>query len=321
MSIVLRDEQAETPTVSIGMPVYNGEQFIREALDSALKQTFSDFELIIADNNSHDATREICCEYMERDSRIKYIRHEKNYGGYWNFSFVARQATGRFFTWLAHDDVLEPQFVERTVQYMSQNSRTVIAAADFVIFDENGIELRSEKLEELRDSLTWEIRQIPFFEFGYPNIHLCFYGMMQTNICKAIMAEMKIPKMMGGSEYPILARFAASGEIASLPIILRKYRSHSSGVYLAEVAENERKPKWRRIVFFYGNVFRIRMDLLKVLLSSPFAWKSKFRIIRRHMLMDLQWCRWKITGHWSDRKTITEEAREYGGTDARGFWL
>jgi len=319
MLLALRDEQAEAPTVSVGMPVYNGERFIREALESALQQTFSDFELIIADNDSSDMTQDICREYMERDSRIKYIRHEKNYGGYWNFCFVARQATGQFFTWLSHDDVLEPQFLERTVQYMSENPRTVIAAVDFAIIDENGIELRCDKLEETRDSLAWEIRQIPFFEFAYPNVHLCFYGMMQTKLCKSIMARAKVPKMLTGCEYPILARFAAAGEITALPIVLRKYRSHSSGVFLTEVAEIKRKSKWRRIVFFYGNVFKLRMDLFKVLLDSPFTWKSKFRIIRRHMIMDLQWCRWKITGHWSDRKTITEEACGHGGTDARVF--
>jgi glycosyltransferase involved in cell wall biosynthesis len=51
-----RDQGTEVPAVSIGMPIYNGERFLREALDSALKQTLTDFELIIADNNSSDAT-------------------------------------------------------------------------------------------------------------------------------------------------------------------------------------------------------------------------------------------------------------------------
>jgi glycosyltransferase involved in cell wall biosynthesis len=317
MPKALRDEVAKAPAVSIGMPVYNGERFMRQALDSALKQSFSDFELIIADNNSNDSTQELCSEYAARDSRIKYIRHEKNYGPIWNFLFVASQATGMYFTWLAHDDVFEPKFLEMTIEYMSRNHRTVVVATDFTIIDESGIEQRLEKLDELRDSLIWEIRRIPFFEFGYPNIHLCFYGLMQTKLCKSIMAEIKIPKMLTGWEYPVLARFAVSGEIAALPVVLRKYRSHSSGVFLTEVAELERKSKWHRSAFFYGNVFKLRSDLLKVLLRSPFTWKSKFRILRRQMITDLQWCRWKITGRWTDRKTITEEARGYGGTDAR----
>jgi glycosyltransferase involved in cell wall biosynthesis len=327
MPITPPEEQTGAPAVSIGLPVYNGEQFIRAAVDSVLKQTYRDFELIIADNNSNDATREICREYMERDSRIKYIRHEKNYGGYWNFCFVAQQAIGQFFTWLSHDDTLEPQFLERTVQYLLQHPETVIAAVDFAVIDESGIELRKDTLEDTRDSLPWEIRRIPFFEFAYPNIHLCFYGLTQTKLCKSIMSGMKLPQMLTGMEYPILARFAAAGEIAALPIVLRTYRSHSESAFLTEVADNEKKSTLRRVVFFYGNLFKLRIDLLKVLLGAPFSWKAKLTILRRHMLMDKAWYRWKITGHWTPRPRITDELANqsgasekkpgYGGTDAR----
>jgi hypothetical protein len=73
---------------------------------------------------------------------------------------------------------------------------------------------------------------------------------------------------------------------------------------------------WRRIVFVYGNLFKLRMDLLKVLLGAPFTWKSKFRILRRVMILDFQWWRWTITGHWTDPKTITEEVRDYGVADS-----
>jgi glycosyltransferase involved in cell wall biosynthesis len=317
MTIATRDEQFHVPTVSIGMPVFNGERFVGQALDSALEQTFTDFELIIADNNSSDATEEICRKYMTRDSRIKYIRHEKNHGPIWNFCFVVQQAMGRFFTWLAHDDLLEPQFLERAVQYLLQNSGTVIATVDFAIVDENGIEQRTAELKEMRASLSWEIRRMPFFEFAYPNIHLCFYGVMQTRLCKSILAEISIPKMLTGWEHFVLARFAVSGEIVALPAVLRKYRSHSSGEYLTEVAEIERMSNWRRIIFVYGNRFKLRMDLLKVLLGASYAWTSKLRILRRLMILDFQWWRWKITGRWTDPKTITEEARHYGVTVAR----
>jgi glycosyltransferase involved in cell wall biosynthesis len=298
------------------MPVYNGERFIRDALESALRQTFSDFELIISDNNSSDATEEICREYLARDSRIKYIRHENNWGGFWNFCFVVQQARGRFFTWLAHDDILAPQFLERTVQYMLQSPQTVVATVDFAIIDENRSVLRTDKLDELRDSLSWEIRRMPFFEFAYPNIHLCFYGLIQTGVCRLVAAELKEPKMMTGSEHPFLARFAAAGEIVALPAVLRKYRSQNSGVYLTEIAEIESMSNWRRIFFVYGNLFKLRMDLLKVLLGAPFTWKSKFRILRRVMILDFQWWRWTITGHWTDPKTITEEVQDYGVADS-----
>ena len=60
--------------VSIGLPVYNGERFIRNSIDSILSQTFTDFELIISDNASTDATKYICEEYAIKDKRIRYIR-------------------------------------------------------------------------------------------------------------------------------------------------------------------------------------------------------------------------------------------------------
>jgi glycosyltransferase involved in cell wall biosynthesis len=310
-------DQTHAPAVSIGMPVYNGERFLREALDSALAQTFKDFELIVSDNNSNDATKKVCLEYADRDSRIKYIGNERNYGAFWNFCFVARQARGRFFTWLAHDDVLEPTFLERTVQYMLENPRVVVAATDCTIIDEEGNRLRVDNLDEFRDSQSWEIRRMPFFEFAYPNIHLFIFGLIQTKLCKLVVEELKEPKMMTGSEHPFLARFVAAGEIVALPAVLRKYRSHSCGAYLSEVAAIEKMSKWRRRVFVYGNRFKLRIDLLKVLLVAPFAWKFKFRILRRLVILDFQWWRWKIAGHWTDPKTITEEARDYGVTDPR----
>lgn len=92
------------PVVSIGMPVYNGEKYITEALDSLLAQTFKDFELIISDNASTDATESICCNYAKRDSRIRYFRQEKNLGALRNFQFVLDEAVGEYFMWAACDD-------------------------------------------------------------------------------------------------------------------------------------------------------------------------------------------------------------------------
>jgi len=92
------------PLVSIGMPVYNGARYIREALDSLLGQTFTDFELIISDNASTDNTEAICREYAAKDERIRYIRQPHNLGASANFKFVLDEALGEYFMWAAHDD-------------------------------------------------------------------------------------------------------------------------------------------------------------------------------------------------------------------------
>jgi len=101
------------PRVSIGMPVYNGEKYIREALDSLLAQTFTDYELIISDNASTDGTEAICREYVARDSRIRYVRQNQNRGALANYQFVLDEAVGEYFMWAAADDVWDVNFIER----------------------------------------------------------------------------------------------------------------------------------------------------------------------------------------------------------------
>ena len=86
------------------MPVYNGAPYIAEAIKSILSQDFSDFELIIADNNSTDNTINIIEMFAATDTRIKFYRHSKNFGPKYNFEFVKNKATGKYFMWAAHDD-------------------------------------------------------------------------------------------------------------------------------------------------------------------------------------------------------------------------
>ena len=81
------------PRVSVGMPVYNGERYVKAALDAVLAQTFRDFELIISDNASTDATGEICREYAARDPRIRYSRNNENIGAARNGNRTIQLAT------------------------------------------------------------------------------------------------------------------------------------------------------------------------------------------------------------------------------------
>jgi len=103
---------ARSPQVSIGMPVYNGAKFIREALDSLLAQTFTDFELIISDNASTDDTEAICWEYSKKDDRIRYVRQPSNRGVLDNFKFLLDNAIGEYFMWAAADDVWDKNWIK-----------------------------------------------------------------------------------------------------------------------------------------------------------------------------------------------------------------
>jgi glycosyltransferase involved in cell wall biosynthesis len=94
------------------MPVYNGEKYVREALDSLLNQSFCSYELIISDNSSTDNTEEICREYQKKDKRIKYYRQQNNLGALANFQFVLDNANCEYFMWAACDDRWDVKWLE-----------------------------------------------------------------------------------------------------------------------------------------------------------------------------------------------------------------
>src|SRR5262245_49168770 len=99
------------PRVSIGMPVYNGERFLKDAIDSLLAQRFEDFELIILDNASTDRTEEICRTYADQDNRIRYVRNEENIGLARNFNRAFQLSSGEYFKWASADDVCHRDLV------------------------------------------------------------------------------------------------------------------------------------------------------------------------------------------------------------------
>ena len=130
------NEQTEprpVPIVSIGMPVYNGAQYVGEALDSLLAQTFTDFELIISDNASTDATETVCREYVARDQRVRYYRQTENVGAVDNFRFVLEKAVGRYFMWAAHDDFWCPDFISACVSALQSNDEFAFAVTKYRI--------------------------------------------------------------------------------------------------------------------------------------------------------------------------------------------
>ena len=129
-----RTDTAVPAAVSIGMPVYNGEKYIREALDSLLGQSFTGFELIISDNASTDGTEAICQQYAAKDSRIRYVRQPVNLGALDNFTFVLDEARGGYFMWAAADDRYDGHGigVDRQVVFVLEVSGHVIGGGAIV---------------------------------------------------------------------------------------------------------------------------------------------------------------------------------------------
>ena len=115
------------PKVTIGLPVFNGEKYVRNALTSLLSQTFSDFELIISDNASTDSTQMICEEFANEHKRIKYFRQKNNIGIFHNYKFVLKQASCDYFQWAAADDLWDPTFLEKNICIL-KNDDTLIGS-------------------------------------------------------------------------------------------------------------------------------------------------------------------------------------------------
>jgi glycosyltransferase involved in cell wall biosynthesis len=125
-------------TVTIGVPVFNGEAFLRQAIDSILAQTYTDFELLLSDNCSTDGTAAICQSYILTDPRIRYVRQPVNIGAAKNYNGLVTLSSGKYFKWAAHDDVLAPRFLEECVRALEQDPGVVVAFARTQLIGEDG---------------------------------------------------------------------------------------------------------------------------------------------------------------------------------------
>jgi glycosyltransferase involved in cell wall biosynthesis len=126
------------PKLSIGIPVFNGQEFLPELLDGLLAQTFGDFEILICDNASTDRTLQICCEYERRDSRVHFVRNQTNLGAVANFNRVFELSTAPLFKWAAHDDLHHEAYLETCVRLIEENPDVVLAHTGTAFIDEKG---------------------------------------------------------------------------------------------------------------------------------------------------------------------------------------
>jgi glycosyltransferase involved in cell wall biosynthesis len=126
------------PTVSIGLPVYNGARFLRLALDSLLAQDYTDFEVVVSDNASTDDTSQILEDFERRDPRVRVLRQAKNLGAVANFAEVFRKSSAPYFMWAAHDDLWDRRFVGRCVELLDGDPGAVLAMSRIGYLDETG---------------------------------------------------------------------------------------------------------------------------------------------------------------------------------------
>ncbi|MDB4433373.1 glycosyltransferase family 2 protein, partial [bacterium] len=133
-----RSMRQGAPRVSFGLPVRNGERFLRRALESLGRQDYSDFEVVIADNQSSDATPDIVREFASEDARFRYIRNETDIGQIENFNRVLELSRGPFFRWIGSDDWVEPSYTGRCVAALEARSDAVGVTTLWQLVDDEG---------------------------------------------------------------------------------------------------------------------------------------------------------------------------------------
>ena len=170
------------PKVSIGMPVFNGGATLREAIESLLAQSFTDFELIISDNGSTDDTEEICREYDAVDERIRYVRQPKNRGAAENWAFLLDQALGEYFMWAAHDDLWDPSYIHELTSVLDADSSVGVAFSGRVLFNRS----TGSKTNYLTGYTTSRFKLFRYFFRVFQCEVLIIYGLHRTNIIRSL---------------------------------------------------------------------------------------------------------------------------------------
>ena len=180
------------PLVSIGLPVYNGENFIPGAIDSLLAQDYAQIELIISDNASTDRTPEICREYAAKDSRVHYHRNSTNLGVVKNFNRVFELSSGDYFMWAGDHDLRAPTYVSRCMEIMAADPSVVLCCSQTVRVAPDGS--HSAIIPPRLD--TRGLAVVTRFQLVIWSLSYCYqtYGLIRSD---ALQAHTALPDTIG----------------------------------------------------------------------------------------------------------------------------
>ncbi len=236
------------PKLSLGIPVHNGAAYLAQLFDCLRAQTFTDFEAIISDNASSDATEQICRRVTAADPRFRYERNERNIGAAPNFNRVFEQAVGRYFKWTAHDDLLAPTYLERCVALLDEDPSVSVCHAAIQVVS---AELRPLSYDPefgryvdidgtpalLREPAGLATSRDPARRFDdvLHGMRLCseIFGVMRTELVR----RTSLHKSYYGSDKVLLAELALLGRIESVPEPLFIKRFHKDTSYYLTTRE------------------------------------------------------------------------------------
>lgn len=216
------------PNVSVVLPAYNSELFIREAIDSILAQTYQDFELLLIDDGSTDKTSEIVREYEASDHRIRVHRLEQNRGLISALNWGCRNARGQYIAIMNSDDISLPERFAKQVEFLDQHPEIGILGTASQTIDESGQSGLPITVPALPGLIHWMLY------FGNCIVHPTV--MMRRDVVEA--AGYYSPNAFLVDDYDLWMRISRSSDIANLPIILLSYRfwpSNTTALYHSQM--------------------------------------------------------------------------------------
>jgi glycosyltransferase involved in cell wall biosynthesis len=235
VSVVGGDPRADTPRVTVGIPVYNGEPFLSETIASIEAQTYSRYEVIISDNASTDGTEAICRAYAARDSRVRYVRNARNVGAARNFGQLVTLASGEYFKLANADDLCDPPLVAQCVAVLDANPEVVLCYGKTTLIDAKG-----RVLGRYEDNLHLpEPRAADRFAQAIRRLRL-------VNVLQGVMrtAALRRTGQLGpyfASDLVLVPELALHGQFHELPDFLFYRRMHAGASSSITTVEGE----WR----------------------------------------------------------------------------
>lgn len=266
-----------TPRVSIGLPVYNGENYLAATLEALCSQTYTDFELIISDNASTDRTAEICGDYASHDRRLRYVRNERNIGAGANYNRTFTLATGELFKWHAHDDLLAPTFLEKCVAVLDAHPDAVLCQSLVEYIDAEGKSLGvyNNRLPGA-DACQSSVR----FAAAILVPHSCtdFFGLTR----RASLLGTILHADFHGTDRALIAELAIRGRLLKVNEPLFLNREHP-----ARYTRTANRPQDRQL-WHAGQVTRRHYPVWRL-------YREYWRMIPRNLTDP--WERWRCYGH------------------------
>lgn len=265
----------EKPLVSIGIPVYNGENYLRDCLTSVCSQTYDNLEIIICDNASSDATKEICEEFVLKDSRIKYYRNKENLGAAPNYNKAFLLSSGKYFKWQAHDDIIEKKLIEKCVEVAEKHKDVSLVYARRTIIDKDG-----KKIKDIDDKLFFfdespALRYKRFLKRFTKSTEFCdpIFGLIRSE-------NLKNTRLFGSfhtSDMILLAELLLEGKFYEVEDRLFLRRIHEK-ISTTAYSDPKSRALWfdtkkkNKITFHY---FRWYLEFIKTIMRSKISLSDK----------------------------------------------